>query len=135
MANDIVLLDETYNAGLESMKAALQLLKDTPGKRHLAVLGTMKELGEHSPQLHQEVGEMAQKLGLNGLFILEDDPEAKAIALGVTEIETESFLTHEALIQRLTTILQPGDRVLFKASNSVGLNRVVEAVRQIVDND
>ncbi|MGK7930326.1 MAG: UDP-N-acetylmuramoyl-tripeptide--D-alanyl-D-alanine ligase [Microcystaceae cyanobacterium] len=135
LANDIVLLDETYNAGLESMKAALQLLKDTPGKRHLAVLGTMKELGEHSPQLHQEVGEMAQKLALDGLFILEDDPEAKAIALGVTEIETESFLTHEALIQRLTTILQPGDRVLFKASNSVGLNRVVEAVRQIVDND
>ncbi|MGK7931509.1 MAG: UDP-N-acetylmuramoyl-tripeptide--D-alanyl-D-alanine ligase [Microcystaceae cyanobacterium] len=135
LANDIVLLDETYNAGLESMKAALQLLKDMPGKRHLAVLGTMKELGEHSPQLHQEVGEMAQKLGLNGLFILEDDPEAKAIALGGTEIETESFLTHEALIQRLTTILQPGDRVLFKASNSVGLNRVVEAVRQIIDND
>ena len=135
LPNDIVLLDETYNAGLESMKAALQLLKDTPGKRHLAVLGTMKELGEHSPQLHQEVGEMAQKLALDGLFVLEDDPEAKAIALGVTEIETESFLTHEALIQRLTTILQPGDRVLFKASNSVGLNRVVEAVRQIIDND
>ncbi|MGK7940314.1 MAG: UDP-N-acetylmuramoyl-tripeptide--D-alanyl-D-alanine ligase [Crocosphaera sp.] len=130
LANDIVLLDETYNAGLESMKAALQLLKDTPGKRHLAVLGAMKELGEQSPQLHREVGEMAEKLGLDGLFILVDDPQAQAIAQGVTDMATESFLTHEALIQRLTTILEQGDRVLFKASNSVGLNRVVEAVRQ-----
>ncbi|MDJ0508501.1 MAG: UDP-N-acetylmuramoyl-tripeptide--D-alanyl-D-alanine ligase [Crocosphaera sp.] len=135
LANDIVLLDETYNAGLESMKAALQLLKDTPGKRHFAVLGTMKELGEQSPQLHQEVGEMVQKLGLDGLFILADDPQAQAIALGVTDIETESFVTHEALVERLTTIVQPGDRILFKASNSVGLHRVVEALHGILDNN
>ncbi|MGB5771909.1 MAG: UDP-N-acetylmuramoyl-tripeptide--D-alanyl-D-alanine ligase [Crocosphaera sp.] len=130
LPNDILLLDETYNAGLESMKAALQLLKDTPGKRHLAVLGTMKELGDKSPQLHREVGEMAQNLGLDGLYLLIDDPEAQAIAQGVTTVATDCFLTHEALIQRLTEIIKPGDRVLFKASNSVGLNRVVERVRQ-----
>ncbi|MDJ0729274.1 MAG: UDP-N-acetylmuramoyl-tripeptide--D-alanyl-D-alanine ligase [Crocosphaera sp.] len=134
LKNDIILLDETYNAGLESMKAALQLLKDTPGKRHLAVLGTMKELGNASAQLHQEVGEMAEKLGIDGLFILVDDPEAQAIAQGVKTIETESFPTHEQIIQRLTEVIQPGDRILFKASNSVGLNRVVEAVRDVIDN-
>ncbi len=130
LPNDILLLDETYNAGLESMKAALQLLKDTPGKRHLAVLGTMKELGDKSPQLHREVGEMAQNLGLDGLYLLIDDPEAQAIAQGVTTVATDCFLTHEALRQRLTEVIKPGDRVLFKASNSVGLNLVVERVRQ-----
>merc|ERR1712178_582403 len=62
LKNDVILLDETYNAGLESMKAALQLLKDTPGTRHLAVLGTMKELGDASAELHREVGETAEKL-------------------------------------------------------------------------
>ncbi len=135
LENDVILLDETYNAGLESMKAALQLLKDRPGTRHLAVLGTMKELGESSNQLHQEVGEMAEKLGIDGLFILIDDPEAQAIAQGVKTIETESFPTHESLIQRLTQVIQPGDRILFKASNSVGLNRVVEAVRVVIDKE
>ncbi len=130
LPNDILLLDETYNAGLESMKAALQLLKDAPAKRHLAVLGTMKELGDKSPQLHREVGEMAQNLGLDGLYLLIDDPQAQAIAQGVTTVATDCFLTHEALIQRLIEIIKPGDRVLFKASNSVGLNRVVERVRQ-----
>ncbi|EAZ92533.1 UDP-N-acetylmuramoyl-tripeptide--D-alanyl-D-alanine ligase [Crocosphaera chwakensis] len=133
LSNNIVLLDETYNAGLESMKAALQLLKDTPGKRHLAVLGTMKELGEASAQLHQEVGAMAEKLGIDGLYILVDDPEAQAITQGVKTIETECFPTHEHLIERLTQVIQPGDRILFKASNSVGLNRVVEAVRDLID--
>jgi UDP-N-acetylmuramoyl-tripeptide--D-alanyl-D-alanine ligase len=51
LANDIVILDETYNAGLESMLAALKLLADTPGTRHIAVLGTMKELGDWSVPL------------------------------------------------------------------------------------
>lgn len=134
LSNDIVLLDETYNAGLESMKAALQLLKDTPGNRHLAVLGTMKELGDSSFQLHQEVGAMAQKLGIDGLYILVDDTQAQAIAQGVETIETQCFPTHEQLIQRLTEVIKPGDRILFKASNSVGLNRVVEAVRGLIDN-
>ncbi|MEL4897331.1 UDP-N-acetylmuramoyl-tripeptide--D-alanyl-D-alanine ligase [Crocosphaera sp. Alani8] len=134
LKNDVILLDETYNAGLESMKAALQLLKDTPGSRHLAVLGTMKELGETSAQLHQEVGETAEKLAIDGLFILVDDPEAKAIVQGVKTLETESFPTHEQLIQRLEKVIKPGDRILFKASNSVGLNRVVDAVRDLMDN-
>ncbi|MDJ0660137.1 MAG: UDP-N-acetylmuramoyl-tripeptide--D-alanyl-D-alanine ligase [Crocosphaera sp.] len=134
LKNDVILLDETYNAGLESMKAALQLLKDTPGKRHLAVLGTMKELGEASAQLHREVGETAETLGIDGLFILVDDPEAQNIVQGVKTIETECFSTHEQLIQKLTEVIQPGDRILFKASNSVGLNRVVEAVRAVMDN-
>ncbi|ACB53772.1 UDP-N-acetylmuramoylalanyl-D-glutamate--2,6-diaminopimelate--D-alanyl-D-alanine ligase [Crocosphaera subtropica ATCC 51142] len=134
LENDIILLDETYNAGLESMKAALQLLKDTPGKRHLAVLGTMKELGDASAQLHQEVGETAETLGIDGLYILVDDPEAQAIAQGVKTVETECFPTHEQLIQRLTEIIKPGDRILFKASNSVGLNRVVEAVHNVISH-
>ncbi|NEO85804.1 MAG: UDP-N-acetylmuramoyl-tripeptide--D-alanyl-D-alanine ligase, partial [Spirulina sp. SIO3F2] len=63
LASDIVLLDETYNAGYESMVAALKLLKATPGQRHIAVLGTMKELGEASAQLHRQVGEQAEALG------------------------------------------------------------------------
>jgi UDP-N-acetylmuramoyl-tripeptide--D-alanyl-D-alanine ligase len=129
LANDILILDETYNAGLESMLAALQLLKETPGTRHLAILGTMKELGDRSREFHDRVGESVKKLNLDRLLVLVGDPESEAIALGAKDIPTDCFSSPEELVTKLTEIVQPGDRLLFKASHSVGLNRVVEQFR------
>ncbi len=126
LPNDIVILDETYNAGLESMLAALQLLAGTPGSRHIAVLGAMKELGERSPEFHQQVGQTAQQLNLDALLILVSDPEAEAIAQGAVSLPVECFSTHDALVERLQELVQAGDRLLFKASRSVGLDRVVK---------
>ncbi len=128
--SDVVVLDETYNAGLESMLAALQLLKDTEGKRYLAVLGTMKELGEKSAELHEKVGKTVKDLGIDHLLILVDDGEAEAIAEGASGVKTDCFSTHEALLKELLSIVTSGDRILFKASNSVGLNRVVQTFRE-----
>ncbi|NES70603.1 MAG: UDP-N-acetylmuramoyl-tripeptide--D-alanyl-D-alanine ligase, partial [Okeania sp. SIO2D1] len=125
LAGDVVILDETYNAGTESMLAALQLLAQTPGQRHIAVLGTMKELGEQSRRLHHRVGQKVKELGLDLLLVLVDDPEAAAIATGAEGIPTECFTNHQELVMRLKDIVQSGDRLLFKASNSVGLDRVV----------
>ena len=65
LPNNIIILDETYNAGVESMMAALELLAQTPGKRRIAVLGTMKELGARSQELHQQVGAKVQQLKLD----------------------------------------------------------------------
>jgi UDP-N-acetylmuramoyl-tripeptide--D-alanyl-D-alanine ligase len=132
LANDIVILDETYNAGLESMIAALQLLAQTPGKRHIAVLGTMKELGERSPEFHRQVGETARELNLDALLVLVDDPEAEAIATGAAPLPAECFSSHEAVVKRLQELVQPGDRLLFKASRSVGLDRVVKQFRELI---
>ncbi|MDJ1173690.1 UDP-N-acetylmuramoyl-tripeptide--D-alanyl-D-alanine ligase [Roseofilum capinflatum] len=128
LPNDIILLDETYNAGLESMKAALELLSQTPGDRHIAVLGTMKELGEQSFEYHRQVGEWAEKLNLDRVMVLEDDPDSEGIAHGIQEIPCEQYRTQEALIERLKAFMQPGDRILLKASHSVGLERVVKAI-------
>ncbi|MEM6836661.1 MAG: UDP-N-acetylmuramoyl-tripeptide--D-alanyl-D-alanine ligase [Cyanobacteria bacterium P01_C01_bin.120] len=129
LPRDIVLLDETYNAGAESMQAALQLLKQTPGKRHIAVLGTMKELGEHSVRLHQQVGQCVQNLRLDALLTLADAAETTALIAGAGTVPVASFDHHQALVQHLATLLQPGDRVLFKASRAVALDQVVDALR------
>ncbi len=129
---DIVILDETYNAGLESMLAALRLLAQTPGKRHIAVLGTMKELGERSLEFHEQVGRTARELNLEGLFILADFEEANALATGagglpfVEIIDIQMSNAHQQMAEQLKEFMQPGDRILFKASHSVQLNRVVE---------
>ncbi|MBD2165502.1 UDP-N-acetylmuramoyl-tripeptide--D-alanyl-D-alanine ligase [Calothrix membranacea FACHB-236] len=129
LPNDVVILDETYNAAPEAMLAALQLLADTPGKRKIAVLGAMKELGERSPQLHQRVGETVQKLKLDGLLVLVDGQDAEAIAKSAEGIPSECFTTHAELVARLKTFVQEGDRLLFKAAHSVGLDRVVNQLR------
>ncbi len=125
LANDIVILDETYNAGLESMLAAVQMLKSTPGQRHIAVLGTMKELGEYSAQLHRQVGIKAQELGIDLLLVLVDETATQEIAKGAAGIPTECFSDRASLTNKLKQIMRSGDRILCKASNSVGLNQVV----------
>jgi UDP-N-acetylmuramoyl-tripeptide--D-alanyl-D-alanine ligase len=126
LPDDVVVLDETYNAGLESMLAAVQMLKETPGTRHIAVLGTMKELGEHSPQLHRQVGAKAQELNLDLLLVLADEAATKEMIQGAAGIETECFSDRATLTSKLKQVIRPGDRILCKASNSVGLNQVVE---------
>lgn len=122
---DVVLLDETYNAGLESMLAALDLLAETPGNRRLAVLGAMKELGDYALEFHQRVGERVKALGIDGLFLLANDSNTMAIAEGAKGVPSQSFADGHSLVVALKNHLQPGDRVLFKASNSVGLGAVV----------
>ena len=129
LPQDIVLLDETYNAGFESMVAALKMLKQTPGTRHIAVLGTMKELGEHSAILHQQVGETAAELGIDRILVLADEPATENIITGARGITGECFSDQPTLTAKLKEVIQPGDRILLKASNSVGLDRVVKELR------
>ena len=135
LPQDIVILDETYNAGLESMLAGLRLLADTPGKRRIAVLGTMKELGDRAIEFHRQVGRAARELNLDALFVFADFEEAAAMAAGaaglpfvqVEDIAREN--SREDLARHLMEFVTPGDRILFKASHSVELNRVVEKFR------
>jgi UDP-N-acetylmuramoyl-tripeptide--D-alanyl-D-alanine ligase len=129
LPHNVVILDETYNAGLESMLAAIQLLAMTPGTRRIAVLGTMKELGDWSIALHEQVGAAAQACHLDQLLILADPAEAAAMATGAAPLATETLPSHAALVSRLQEIVQPGDRLLFKASRAVGLDQVVEQFR------
>lgn len=129
LTDDVIILDETYNAAPEAMLAALQLLADIPGKRRIAVLGAMKELGVHSLELHQRIGEKVQDLQLDALLLLVDSPDAEAIAKTAVGIPCECYSTHSDLAARLKTFIQPGDRLLFKAAHSVGLDKVVNQLR------
>ena len=130
LPDDIVILDETYNAGLESMTASLHLLAETPGQRRIAVLGTMKELGDRSAEFHRQVGQLAAQLKLDALLILADEAESQAMAAGAAPLQAEQFTSHAAVVERLKEIVQPGDRLLFKASRAVGLEQVVAGLGQ-----
>ena len=126
LPNDVVLLDETYNAGAEAMVASLQLLADQSATRRIAVLGTMKELGDQSVPLHRHIGETVAALKLDGLLTLADPAEAKAMAEGAGTVPSQQFTSHAALTAYLQTAMQPGDHLLFKASRSVQMDKVVD---------
>ncbi|MEM9164767.1 MAG: UDP-N-acetylmuramoyl-tripeptide--D-alanyl-D-alanine ligase [Cyanobacteria bacterium P01_F01_bin.4] len=128
LPNDITLLDETYNAGYESMVAALRLLAEQPGQRHIAVLGTMKELGDKSVELHHQVGQTAHQLGLDQLLILADPDEANALSQGADAIPNQQFENPDTLATHLEKFIQPGDCLLFKASRSVAMDKIVDAL-------
>ncbi len=124
----LIFLDETYNAGPEATKAVLEVLAQTPGRRHIAVLGQMKELGEQSKDYHQQVGAHVQALDIDRLFILECGADGEAIQAGAAGTESTIHADHLSLAHALGNYLQPGDRVLFKASRGVRLELVIQAV-------
>jgi UDP-N-acetylmuramoyl-tripeptide--D-alanyl-D-alanine ligase len=126
LPDDIVILDETYNAGVESMTAALQLLAEQPGQRRIAVLGTMKELGQQSTDLHHRVGQTVQALQLDALLTLADPAAADALCAGASPVPHQQFSSPAALSAHLQQFIQPGDCLLFKASRSVELDKVVD---------
>ena len=131
LPQDVMILDETYNASPEGMLAALRQLADMPAKRHWAVLGTMKELGAMSTQLHRQIGEAIGKLGIEGAIILADG-EADAILAGANGSlkHTIACQSYDEITQTLLNKVESGDRILFKASRSVGMDHVVEAFRK-----
>lgn len=135
LANNITLLDETYNAGLESMTAALHLLAETAGKRRIAVLGTMKELGDYSLEFHRQIGDLAKRLKLDALFIFADPGEAQAMEAGAEGIpyiyleDVSQAEAHTHLAKTLKEFLQPDDVILCKASHSVALDKVVQLLQ------
>ncbi|MCC6522126.1 MAG: UDP-N-acetylmuramoyl-tripeptide--D-alanyl-D-alanine ligase [Polyangiaceae bacterium] len=123
-----VLLDESYNAAPDSMRAVLRALAAEPARRRLAVLGSMRELGPESLALHREMGALVAALGLDRLYVLDDGPDAAALAEAAAPVPTERFASDPELARALASALGPGDVVVVKGARAVGLERVVAAL-------
>jgi UDP-N-acetylmuramoyl-tripeptide--D-alanyl-D-alanine ligase len=125
----VELLDETYNASPEAVLAALDLLATTgtaAGGRRYAVLGTMLELGDRSLELHRQVAARARELDLDGLLVVTTGEEAQAMEAAAAGLQRLQRVTSpEAAAEVLIDWLQPGDRVLLKASRGVALDRAI----------
>ncbi|MBA4149654.1 MAG: UDP-N-acetylmuramoyl-tripeptide--D-alanyl-D-alanine ligase [Verrucomicrobia bacterium] len=127
----IRVLDDAYNANVDSMLAALQTLSEIPVTgRRIAVLGEMAELGAHAATSHIEIGRRAAELKIHHIITVGKmagetaNGARNAGCRNVTEV-TEV----EAVAPVLKELLQPGDLVLLKASRSTRLERVSELLR------
>jgi UDP-N-acetylmuramoyl-tripeptide--D-alanyl-D-alanine ligase len=118
----VTVVNDCYNANPMSMRAALEHLAGSAAERRIAVLGTMAELGQGEVDFHRQIGEQAQRLGIDVLVTVGEP--ALAYADGF-EGQTYSVATPEEAGALLEEIALPGDRVLVKGSRSVGLERVL----------
>ena len=122
----MTVIEDCYNAGPESMRAALQVLKDTKtAGRHIAVLGGMLELGDHAPLAHYEVGKAAAQCA-DLLFAYGAHAEEYVRGAEEAGIPAQLYPTHEALTEALCRTAKPGDVLLVKGSRGMRMERVLE---------
>jgi len=118
------LLDDSYNANPDSVRAGIDVLAATVGRKIL-VLGDMGEIGEMSGQFHDEVGGYAKSQGIDRLLALGD---ASALAAHNFGAGGEHFTLVAELIEALRGELAPDTTVLVKGSRFMRMERVVEAI-------
>ena len=126
-----VLINDAYNANPLSMVAALEHLAErAAGRRRIAVLGEMAELGPDAAAFHREVGDAAARTGVDALVAV--GPLARAYLDGAAGVPVvESVASADDALRALRGILAPGDCVLVKASRSVGLESVADALAAV----
>jgi len=118
LADGVLILNDCYNANPVSMRAAIeQLVARAAGRRRVAVLGDMRELGPDGPAYHDEIGELVRRLGIE-------------VVISVGELARsyggEWVATAAEAAERLRAVVRPGDVVLVKGSLAVGLAAVAE---------
>jgi UDP-N-acetylmuramoyl-tripeptide--D-alanyl-D-alanine ligase len=118
----VTVVNDCYNANPMSMRAALEHLAATPADRRVAVLGTMAELGPDAVRFHHEIGELADRLGIDVLITVGEAALPIAEEFGG---ERYAAATPEEAGALLEELAQAGDRVLVKGSRSAGLERVL----------
>jgi UDP-N-acetylmuramoyl-tripeptide--D-alanyl-D-alanine ligase len=128
-----LLIDESYNANPASMRATLKALGQTPAHRRIAVLGSMKELGDFSDGFHRQLIEPLNEAGIDHVILVGDEMRALAAELGKGSAnplgKLPSFAHCQEPAEAISALedygLGQGDAVLVKGSNSVGLGRLV----------
>jgi len=116
-------LDDTYNANPDSVKAALAVLAQQPGRKVL-VLGDMGELGADAVAMHAQIGQAARAAGVDRLLALGDLSKETVAAFGAGAMHFERI---QELLAELENELAPGTTVLVKGSRFMQMERVVQS--------
>ena len=125
---EVLLIDESYNANPASMAATLKSLgQERDVTRRIAVLGPMRELGEQGPQLHAALAPELVGAAVDRAILIGDEMQPLVEALDDGLAVTAAANVDDAAAALLGD-LRPGDAVLVKASNSVGLAKLVDRV-------
>ncbi|GAA0743772.1 UDP-N-acetylmuramoyl-tripeptide--D-alanyl-D-alanine ligase [Clostridium oceanicum] len=127
------IINDCYNASPDSMKAAIDVMKNVDGKRKILVLGDMLELGKESFNAHKSIGEYARKNGVE--VIIAIGKFSNAYKEGFISSEDKKYFkqceTREEAFKYIENILQKRDIILVKASRSMRLEKIVDKLKNI----
>jgi UDP-N-acetylmuramoyl-tripeptide--D-alanyl-D-alanine ligase len=130
LKNGIKIINDAYNASLESIQASLKYLSEFKNNRKIVVLGDMLELGEYSQKLHEQVGEEVYKNKIDVLICSGQNAKyiaKKAKEMGMNDIYY--FETKEEIVDKLKEIMKSDDIILFKASNGMKFFDIAEKLK------
>jgi UDP-N-acetylmuramoyl-tripeptide--D-alanyl-D-alanine ligase len=128
--NGVVVWDDCYNSNPEAAQSMIDVLRETPARRRIAVLGEMLELGRASEALHRRVGRYAAEHGVDLLIGVSGGARAMVdAAVGAGLPPNAAFFLEEAAAagEMLRELARPGDAVLFKGSRGIRVERALEA--------
>ena len=127
--NNIKIIDDSYNANPESVKAALDHLNSFNGHRKLFVFGDMKELGDNEVNLHTEIGQYAESktdiILTVGKLAENAQSNSNNFALSL------HFNDNISLLEKLTELLKDGDIILIKGSRSMQLDQLINELKNV----
>ena len=134
-ADKVFFLDDSYNAGPESMMSAFASIRRLAGeKKAYACIGDMLELGDVSSEKHFEIGAKAAELGLDGLLVIGDF--CKDVMDGAKsedpDVPVFCFENKDQMTEKLASLVEDGDYVLLKASHAFEMYTILESYGSIV---
>jgi UDP-N-acetylmuramoyl-tripeptide--D-alanyl-D-alanine ligase len=127
--NGVLIFNDCYNSNPDAVRAMLEVVRDTPARRRIAVLGEMLELGRWAEPLHRDVGNYAAVcgfdvlVGIRGAACYMVDAVKRA---GLTADAAFFFDDPQEAGRLVRTLAQPGDVILFKGSRGVHVERALE---------
>ncbi|MGI6648040.1 MAG: UDP-N-acetylmuramoyl-tripeptide--D-alanyl-D-alanine ligase [Bacillota bacterium] len=127
-----ILINDAYNANPDSMRAALRVLANTEGKRTIAIMGDMYELGDYTEEGHRRVGEDAAHLGISLLITVGQLAEGiarGALGAGMSLDQVVTVLDKKEAVNYVREYRKPGDVILVKGSRGMKMEEIVKALQ------
>jgi UDP-N-acetylmuramoyl-tripeptide--D-alanyl-D-alanine ligase len=127
--NGVVILNDCYNSNPDAARVMIDVLRETPAKRRIAVLGEMLELGRWSESLHRDVGSYVAKSGIDVLVGIRGEACHLVDAARQSGLAVDAaffFPDSEAAGEHLRKIARPGDVILLKGSRGTHVEHALE---------
>lgn len=126
----IKIIDDSYNASPDSMKAALDVLASIKGTRKIAILGDMFELGKDEEKYHRQIGKYAFQKGINVVLSVGKNAEHISLAAKESGIQAFHFDNKDMLKSVLPQWIRKGDAILIKGSRGMAMDEIVKHLEE-----